>query len=325
MPYDDACVLRAFTMLAQNGQLVIEDFAKMNGLDFGEADELLVALSAVAADDEVLSMRLGYADAACARFAWNPSPGGHGMGPKTRFSAGEDAALRDALASYGLCEHDPLWAKVFAAKGCIADTGADADADAEPAGATGADGAGTGAAGTGAAARPRGDVARTIGILAPQLDMEENRVCRIEYRRAGEDASSPRRVAPAAIVADGDASLLRAWDLDKGGGLRSYRIDRIEDVHVEDELFDPAEFPVEVPERVPRVRLRFSAGTRLPEWDGLRRTGTTAPDGGVEASIPWYGTDWLPQHIAAMGGVCIPLDDELRGRTEAYIDKLLDA
>ena len=341
MSHDDARALRAFTMLAQNGQIVIEDFAKMNGLSADEAEGLLVALSAVAADCEDIATRLDYADAAGTRFAWDPGPAGHGAGPKTRFSADEEAALADVLASYGLCERDPLWTKLFAAKGCVAgvepDAGAGSGGDAG-AGTDGVAGAGAGAggaagfgvAGTGGRARPRGDVARAIGVLAPLLDMEEHRVCRIEYRSAGDGKSSARRVAPAAIVADGDASLLRAWDLDKGGGLRSYRIDRIEDVQVEDELFDPAEFPTEVPAKVPRVRLRFSAGTRPPEWDGLRRTGASTPDGGEETSVPWYGTDWLPQHIAAMGGTCAPvgttpLDDELRERTKAYIDRLREA
>ena len=113
------------------------------------------------------------------------------------------------------------------------------------------------------------------------------------------------------------------------------------DVRVLDERFDSVALPEEGGEGKPRmVRLRFAKELPLPEWPGMKlvkRRGGAKGSGGssisgvsgtpddaaaIEARIPWYGSDWLPQRIAALGGACIPLDDELRERTRSYIARV---
>ncbi len=398
MNFDDCIVVRAFTMLAQNGALAIRDFAKMNGMDADEAEGLFIALSA-ALSDESVSTELGYMGASGSRFAWNPRPGGHGQGPKTRLSPGEDAALRAALEDFGMSARDPLWAKLFEAKGARGAGAGEAAAAPAGAGARGDAGGGAGedadgAAGTcggegGALPGARGSIVSALSVLASTIDLEEHRLVSFAYRPAGAAESSVRRVAPVRIVSDGDVSLLQAWrcgdaglraapagadaaaetetgaggpgpcacaDVDRAGAdasfaFRSYRIDRMEDVRVLQERFDPAALPQEGAQGKPRtVRLRFSDAGAVPEWPGMKlvkkapakgaapgndgATGSAADSAGipadasesvaagVEARIPWYGSDWLPQRIAALGGACTPLDDELRARVLAYIDRV---
>ncbi len=366
MRFNDALVMQAFHMLAHNGALAISDFAQMTGLAADEAEELFVALSA-ALSDENISTELGYMSASGARFAWNPHPGGHGAGPKTRFSAGEDAALRAALADFGMDAGDPLWDKLFEAKGVLFDAaGADGTAKAQNGQDVSGDAPGT--TEQDIASGRRGHIVSALSVLASTIDLEEHRLVSFAYCPAGAAQSSMRRVAPVRIVSDGDVSILQAWkctddgtfadaadagdlqgadaaaDSPSGGtgfGFRNYRIDRMADVRVLDERFDSAALPEEGGEGKPRmVRLRFAKELPLPEWPGMklvkRRGGAKgssgssasgtpdAPDDAatIEARIPWYGSDWLPQHIAALGGACIPLDDELRERTRSYIARV---
>ena len=329
MRADDDLAMKAFAVLAHNGALAIGDFAQMTGIGADEAEELLVALSA-ALSDESISTELGYMGASGGRFAWNPRPGGHGEGPKTRLSAGEDAALRDALASFGMCADDPLWTKLFEARGARRH-GPAVNAGAEAAHGAGDAGDMTGAGDVSCASGRRGQIVSALSVLASTIDLEEHRLVSFSYRKAGAAEGSFRRVAPVHIVSDGDTSLLQAWRRDRtqaDGGtgphflFRSYRIDRMDEVRVLDERFDPAALPGEGERGKSReVRLRFPQGRSLPEWPGLKPVkGAGTPDGGVEACISWWReSDWLPQRIAALGGACIPLDGELRERTLSYI------
>ncbi len=368
MNFDDALALRAFTMLAQNGALVFDDFAKMNGIEANEAEGLLIALSA-ALSDEAISTDLGHADSSDMLFTWNPRPDGmHGRGPKTRLSPDEDAALRDALADFGMDACDPLWVKLFEAKGVCPD-GAGAAATRAGVNPSAATDAATAAGGPSSA---RGRIVSALSALASTIDLEEHRLVSFAYCPAGAQESSVRRVAPVRIVSDGDVSLLQAWkpmEEDAAAAVspaapapsfefRSYRIDRMTDLRVLDERFDPGALPQEGAQGKPRkVRLRFLGDGPLPEWPGLKlasgrakkkggsaggtaqsggaaqssgaeqggsakQPGDAGQAGGVEARIPWYGSDWLPQRIAALGGSCIPLDDDLRQRVLAYIARL---
>ena len=369
MRFDDALVMQAFHMLAHNGALAISDFAQMTGLAASEAEDLFVALSA-ALSDENISTELGYMGASGARFAWNPRPGGHGTGPKTRFSVGEDAALRAALADFGMDAGDPLWEKLFEAKGVLFDAaGTDGAAKAQNGQDVSGDAPGT--AEHDIASGRRGHIVSALSVLASTIDLEEHRLVSFSYCPAGAVQSSMRRVAPVRIVSDGDVSILQAWKCADDGAFagaanaeglqgahatagfpsggtgfefRNYRIDRMADVRVLDERFDSVALPEEGGKGKPRmVRLRFAKELPLPEWPGMklvkRRGGakgsgdssisgtpgtSSTPDDAVaiEARIPWYGSDWLPQRIAALGGACIPLDDELRERTRSYIARV---
>ncbi len=355
MRFDDALVMRAFVMLAQNGALAVGDFAQMMGLAPDEAEDLFVALSA-ALSDEAVSTELGYMGASGTRFAWNPRPGGHGAGPRTRLSAGEDEALRDALADFGMGAGDPLHEKLFAAKGALADAAGAGDAVCGEDARTASQAASGTVRPQGASGR-RGCIVSALSVLASTIDLEEHRLVSFAYCPAGASQSRVRRVAPVRIVSDGDVSLLQAWRcaddgaacaggadaagsqgaaagfFPRGAGFefRSYRIDRMTDVRVLDERFEASALPEEGKRGNPRmVRLRFAQGQPLPEWPGLkpakkagRRKGGKGGSGdAVEARIPWYGSDWLPQRIAALGGACTPLDDDLRARVLSYIARV---
>lgn len=219
-----------------------------------------------------------------------------------RLNASETALLLDALEAHGLTSDDELVRKLVETKGFLGEAHVDTD-------------------GTSASIRTRshGTQAGVLEQLASACEDIEHRVIAIEYHKEGATGTQTRLLEPHAIHSDGDHTLLEAYDRERGGW-RTFRIDRVREVRVLEEHFDPKE-----PEETEAARtavLLFAEGHVPEDWPGLKQL-RTHDDGCVEGSIPWYGSLWLPKKIIAHGKTRVVKPPELAQAVVDYANSLL--
>ena len=184
----------------------------------------------------------------------------------------------------------------------------------------------------------RDETLRTLSMACEDINYHH---LRIAYRKEGEADASERVVEPRSIASRGGKRYLCAWCL-SSGGWRDFRVDRILSAEMLESTFEPrADTPgargtseVEPPMAV----VAFRTGTALPEWPGLEvvRDASDASDasggasdgaegGETVAVLPWYGTSWLPRHIAACFGTARAIEPpELASEVVRIAGKMLE-
>ena len=193
----------------------------------------------------------------------------------------------------------------------------------------------------------RDETLRTLSLACEDINHHH---LRIAYRKEGDAHATERVVEPRAIASRGGKRYLCAWCL-SSGGWRDFRVDRILSAEMLESTFEPrADTPgargtseVEPPMAV----VAFCAGTPLPEWPGLKvvRDASGGAPGGAEgaaggaadgesgraksgetvAVLPWYGTSWLPRHIAACFGTARAIEPpELASEVVRIAGKMLE-
>lgn len=137
------------------------------------------------------------------------------------------------------------------------------------------------------------------------------------YQAMGQAHPAPRRVAPQAIRHVDEFWYLDTFDYGRRAQ-RTFRIDRMADVHIarvlEDEPVPDA--PTQRQERM--VGITFSGHTMLDllEWPRLEVLGTRGK--AIVTQLPFYGGMWLPRHLAACGSLATTSDDELASLARGY-------
>jgi proteasome accessory factor C len=136
----------------------------------------------------------------------------------------------------------------------------------------------------------------------------EHRKVRLRYRAGGDSESSQRVVCPYAIVFAGGMWYTVAH-CESSDGVRFFRLDRVEDVHLLDARFTPAaRASVEEVVRSGRayrsdsadtLTLRYSA--RVARWIGEREGKPLATDGTLTVEHPLADTDWAVRHVLRYG------------------------
>lgn len=147
----------------------------------------------------------------------------------------------------------------------------------------------------------------------------------IDYLKDGADEARRYRVHNVSLSSKSGVRYLHAQLSD--GAERSFRTDRIVSARRLDAAApstaraqDDAE-----PSSSQTARLLFLPDAPDVEWPGLRtRKGGHHADGSIERTVPWYGSEWLPQRLAASGGTIVPLaPDKLIDMTRDYAERLL--
>ena len=138
------------------------------------------------------------------------------------------------------------------------------------------------------------------------------------YRGAADSKTARRTVLPRDLRSEEDSWYLDGWDLARGAE-RTFRLDRMSDVKVED-----ASAPAGVDgrggaetAREVRVTFRDERFLSLLPWHGLVVEGRDE-DGSVRTRTAYYGGEWLVRMLAACGGTAVTDDAELASRVRDY-------
>jgi proteasome accessory factor C len=136
----------------------------------------------------------------------------------------------------------------------------------------------------------------------------EHRKVRLRYRASGDHEASPRIVCPYATVFAGGMWYTVAH-CESSDGVRFFRLDRVEDVHLLDARFTPAtEGSVEEIVRDGRAFRSDSADTltlryspRVARWIAEREGKPVSEDGTLTVEHPLADTDWAVRHVLQYG------------------------
>lgn len=150
------------------------------------------------------------------------------------------------------------------------------------------------------------------------------------YQSSGSLTATPRKVAPCGLLHVRGRWYLAA--LAEGDSLRVYRVDRIGDVTVEEDRFEPPpDLALEDFVREGRVflgdptavmRVRYSA--RIAPWILERESGVVAEDGSVVVEHPLADLEWAVSHVLQYGPEAEVLEPEpvreaIRERLQALL------
>jgi predicted DNA-binding transcriptional regulator YafY len=158
------------------------------------------------------------------------------------------------------------------------------------------------------------DVARTLSEA-----IVERRLIELEYYKENEDELIPRRVEPYALTNGREGWYVASFDPERDG-VRHFRLDRIKQVRVTDETFEPrpevdpaaevdgwlrtGEVPASRSARVwvspERARWAREARRVVEEWS----------DGSVVVELSFAGVDWLVREILKEAGDAAVLEPE---------------
>ena len=147
----------------------------------------------------------------------------------------------------------------------------------------------------------------------------ERRLIELEYYKENEDELIPRRVEPYALTNGREGWYVASFDPERDG-VRHFRLDRIKQVRVTDETFEPrpevdpaaevdgwlrtGEVPASRSARVwvspERARWAREARRVVEEWS----------DGSVVVELSFAGVDWLVREILKEAGDAAVLEPE---------------
>lgn len=155
-----------------------------------------------------------------------------------------------------------------------------------------------------------GTQASIATILAAACEDEEHHLIEIAYRGENDAQARRRVIEPAALFSKEGMRYVLAY-CQKAYGWRTFRLDRIRDIAVLDDRFEPRQDIPSIADvfgkPAVKARVRFAANVTLPSWNNMRMV-KTADDGARVVSITWTGSMWLPKHIVAMTGDAVALD-----------------
>ena len=190
---------------------------------------------------------------------------------------------------------------------------------------------------------PRGDIEESVDFHPPTQEhevvadlsraCEQRRVVEIEYYTYGRDDITKRRVHPLSLEFGMGHWYLRAWD-DRSRETRVFRVDRIKDLAVTSEEFEPV--PDEEGEDIPpgpygvttsgeiEVRLRFSPA--LARWAKEQPvfSGAREEKGRLVVTLHTDNLAWLERELLQYGTeIEILSPPELKERLRARVRSLL--
>ncbi len=146
-------------------------------------------------------------------------------------------------------------------------------------------------------------------LAAVRSALRSRRKLKLTYRKGDADRATERVVCPYALAAV-DGALYIVAHCEKSGGIRIFRLDRVEgaklladrftvpdDFSVDDVLSDSKALSAS---GLPRVlKVRYSP--RIARWIAEREGGETAPDGSLTVEHPLVDTAWAIRHVLRYG------------------------
>jgi predicted DNA-binding transcriptional regulator YafY len=136
--------------------------------------------------------------------------------------------------------------------------------------------------------------------------IHERRVMQLQYRAGGATESSARTVQPHALVYA--EHMWYVVSIGDDNALRHYRVDRIEQLQMLDEQFEPDRTVVE---RVMQAGRAFASDTtrtmtvwyspRIARWVAEREGAALAPDGSLTLEHPVADESWAVRHVLQYG------------------------
>ena len=142
-----------------------------------------------------------------------------------------------------------------------------------------------------------------LGDLA--LARDQRRCVALRYQAAGREEVSDRVVEPMGLVNDQGVWYLEAY-CRSASGLRTFRVDRIRDYALLDEVFPARDLSVNgkafVTEGLPLALIRLSPGSEraLREWPGARLS--AEDESGATVEVPYAGTAWIARQVLSLLG-----------------------
>lgn len=224
-------------------------------------------------------------------------------GRPLRLTVGESRALAEALDVLGFAADDPLRADLVAAFWPDALTEDEARRRIEPVLA--------------------GEANERLEACSRALT--EEACLSFSYRGSADAQGQLRTVLPLSLRHEGERWYLDAHDLGRQA-LRSFRIDRMEDVRVTGGKRRLPQIPADA-DGTRTVLLRFHDAhlVKLLEWPHLKvlHDGSRKGEDEVVASIPYYGGPWLARRLASGGGTVTTDDGALAAAAREVAGRLL--
>jgi proteasome accessory factor C len=139
--------------------------------------------------------------------------------------------------------------------------------------------------------------------------IEHNRICLLRYLKSGDTLAQQRRTAPRKLIYANGRWYVAAFDYERNAA-RLFRLDRILEVDVLPQTFDPAAIPADVDDRhevyaadreaEEQVSVRYSP--RIARWITENVPAELLPDGSVRVLHNVADPRWLVRHILKYGG-----------------------
>ncbi len=155
----------------------------------------------------------------------------------------------------------------------------------------------------------------TLGVLA--LALEQHRVVALSYQSSGTSDVTARDCEPMELVNDKGVWYLEAF-CRRAGALRTFRVDRIREARIEDEVFAPRALDLTgaaiVTDGLPVATVRLAPGEEFSarDWPGAHMTAVD-DDGSVVVAVPYAGTGWIARQVLArLGGAQVLEPAEVR-------------
>ncbi|MGI6230933.1 MAG: helix-turn-helix transcriptional regulator [Tractidigestivibacter sp.] len=168
----------------------------------------------------------------------------------------------------------------------------------------------------------RGHTAEADSLSACARAIADFGLLEFSYQGVSESASRERRVDPKALRVSGDHWILDGIDMDKRA-MRHFRVDHMSDIlQIPAEEEDEAAMVEDAPLRQVRVTFHNKSYLSIFDWPGARLI--SDGDDGTTIELPYFGGMWLPRRLAACGGTLTIYDEELKRRTTAYAQALLN-
>ena len=279
------------TMLTNNERISIPQTAKLFGTD---EKSILKALETLVFCFDSIDTRLEFTNNTACLFTDNDLQ-------TLRLNEEESLIFIDALEKFGVCKEDELLQSLIKAKGYFKDD-----------------------------ALPKNNISTTqktggesfAALLAGACEDIKHPLLEIEYQGNDELAPSKRIVEPYTITTQSGYSYLRCF-LHENGEQRSFRFDRIKNVRLLEEHFEPKQWLEETTEPV-YAYVKFLQDANIPEWPDSEFVETTK-DGCKIMKVKWLGGLWLPKQIAAQLGDAVIIDPpQLKQETHKYVKSLIN-
>lgn len=217
--------------------------------------------------------------------------GGHGK--ILRLTASETFAIDSALKRLGVYDDDPLRASILEALSSPSVTEDD----------------------LARAARQLADpqVAHRVMQIAQALYYGSG--LRFSYRGSQDESPRERIALPLSLREEEGVWYLEAADTQKDGAVRSFRVDRMDDIAEDASVLRVQ--PRREAERMVGLVFNDPSMLDLLDWPRMEIDGSRS-QAPVRARMPYYGGLWLVRRLAACGGTVEIEDEELAQAVRAY-------
>jgi predicted DNA-binding transcriptional regulator YafY len=168
----------------------------------------------------------------------------------------------------------------------------------------------------------------TFALLADAIG--RHRVAVIEHVSGHTPGPAAQRtIEPLALFGDRGAWYVQSF-CRSAGGMRTFRLDRIESVRVLDEQFPhhsevvPQTSAFE-PAGLPLATLEFDAEERFDEREWPGATDVHRSEDRTVVNVPYSGTAWIARQVVSrLGGVRVTAPDEVRAAVVSLAEDLTD-